>query len=406
MYNGRNQLVDDCSNMEEKENYYSTFAVFDEVDLTLDLTNLSDEELEQLIELYEPLLNAGKFDKAVFRGDTIEYVECSNINSIVDANEYVKNKNKDVKEHCKFRIRWRDKLYTAEQFFKEAFKDYKIFPYKIRPIDGNEKLFYLSKGQRKQRQYEALQYHYKKYFGKEIVAVSQSDIDELKYFFFIYSENIDTARDLCSRIHYKDGLSKMVTFGATISVDGKNKDNYCYMVINKTEKGFTCVGIDMTWEKWAETIKYWSDNGNQLFQMNNMPYSDVEKYIYYQDKIYLTLTGKYNEIMRTCTKQYFNTRKADFPTGQIPNKDLTFNIDYDEDIEIYRSHENKHLKEVNGHDKAYIKFNTLNAAIDEIVTRQQLLALKWNDKNIARYIEYGFMKRIAGKKGAYMILIE
>lgn len=42
--------------------YYDTYATFDEVDLNIDLTTLTDDELEQLIELYAPLIEESPSD--------------------------------------------------------------------------------------------------------------------------------------------------------------------------------------------------------------------------------------------------------------------------------------------------------------------------------------------------------
>lgn len=369
----------------------------------VDFSSLTIDDLIYILELVLPL----EIEPTTFREDKINFVECSDINCIVDATNY--EKEKDNKEYSKFRIEWKENLYTVEQFFKEAYTDYKIFPYKIRPKKGNQKLFYLSKGQRKKIQYSALQYHYEKYHGGKLVIVSEEDNRNIKSLCGRYFECVDTASELLSRLYYDNGLSKIITFGASITVDGNNKDNYCYKIKEKTEKSITCLGISMTWEKWTEAIKEKLDFARQYktdSEEFKELYEQAEKMIYYQREMNLTLTGEFNEIMRNCLYQYSISGKADFPEGQIPNAELTFTIDFDDDIEIYKSHENKHNKDIKGKNEAYKKFNTLNAAIGDIVTRQQLLALKWNDKNIARYIDYKFMERVTGKRGAYRILIK
>lgn len=207
-------------------------------------------------------------------------------------------------------------------------------------------------------------------------------------------------------MYFDSGIYKMITFGASITVDGNNKGVYCYKV-EYNEKGATYKGVNTSWEQWTEKIKISCDIARE-YKVNSEEYEqlykEAERSIYYQYGTHLTVTAELNTQLKSCIYQYITFGTADFPEGEIPNADLTFTIDFDTDVELRKSHANTHNRDIKGRNEAFKKFSTLGATRGDIYTRKQLLELKFNDKNIRRYIDYGFMD--SNGKGTYTILIE
>lgn len=338
--------------------------------------------------------------KLIFKGYPIDWVEYSNTNSIVDARDAIKKKD----TNRKFGIRWNGVIYKPEDFFKKAFPDYKKYPYKVTFL--NENIKYISESQRIKLQYEALEYIYTVKEKGTLVYISKENKDELLELCIRYSDYVSTAKQWLRRMNYKNGLEKMITFGASISAsikeDTETEHLYCYRRI-KTDNRVTFIGVKMEINEWIKEIErnielIITDKSNRRTHIDNALNS-----IYYQYGTYLTLNKKLNDTLRKCV--FDRIGMIDFICNiEIPNADLTFTIDFDKDIKIKKMHENIHNRDIKGRNEAFKKFGTLCATKGDIYTRKQLLELKFNDKNIRRYIDYGFMN--SNGKGTYTILIE
>lgn len=62
-------------------------------------------------------------------------------------------------------------------------------------------------------------------------------------------EDNKTADDLLSRLHWPNGLAKLVTFGVGMKLDGAAQQTWCYSVDYQEDRAlFT--GSSMTWKRW------------------------------------------------------------------------------------------------------------------------------------------------------------
>ena len=141
-------------------------------------------------------------------------------------------------------IVWNDNRSKREEFFKLAFPDqYNKVKKRVKFLgQAADDVLRLTGGQRTKLMYEILAWKY----GLE--EVDEQDSLDLIWFCKREEDN-KTADDLLSRLYWPNGLSKLVTFGVGMKLDGAAKQTWCYSVDYQEDKAlFT--GSPMTWERW------------------------------------------------------------------------------------------------------------------------------------------------------------
>lgn len=304
-------------------------------------------------------------------------------------------------------IQYDGTLYKQDEFFKAVFPEYKKHPYKVQFPDDT--VFYLNNSQRARLQYEILAHHF------DLVQVSDQDEEDLW--------NLCADRGLeppCStliqRMRWKDGLRKMITFGAALDVRGKCNGVWCYR--KELEEGrATFRGYPMDWDVWLKyvkgqirfrhIIKIASKAKTPLF----ISYAQAMRDLYYHCQLHLTIPSDERETMGKWVWACVNLKDSPFPyTGDIPNSRLTFTIDYEKDVKIVaandlkdpqamaqynREHNAEHNFEL-GKKQAQEKFSRLQG--DEW-TRPELRRQGYDDRQINRYCLYGWIERV--ERGLY-----
>ena len=141
-------------------------------------------------------------------------------------------------------IVWNGNRSKREEFFKLAFPDqYNKVKKRVKFLgQAADDVLRLTGGQRTKLMYEILAWKY----GLE--EVSEQDRWNL-IFFCQREEDNKTADDLLSRLHWPNGLAKLVTFGVGMKLDGAAQQTWCYSVDYQEDRAlFT--GSSMTWERW------------------------------------------------------------------------------------------------------------------------------------------------------------
>lgn len=278
---------------------------------------------------------------------------------------------------------------------------------------NNDNVFYLSSSQRAKLQYHILALHF------PLAEVSDKDKADLEQ--FVKQHKAETAQMWYSRMKWEQGHEKLITFGAALDVrraDGTGKANgvYCYESKITDEKA-EYKGVCMSWEQWSNGIKFKVDLARYVFDTlhgrerytEDRKQRDIRQAIiamYYQRIInecyyYLTLPKAEIDEIKAWIYQYFKDGKAAFPyKGKLPNADVNFTIDFKNDVEIVKQHDNtKHNQEM-GKVKVEKTFSRLTG--DEWTTKE-ILAQSFNDKNIKRFVDYGLIERIS--RGKYKRLV-
>ena len=141
-------------------------------------------------------------------------------------------------------IVWNDNRSKREEFFKLAFPDqYNKVKKRVKFLgQAADDVLRLTGGQRTKLMYEILAWKY----GLE--EVDEQDSLDLIWFCKREEDN-KTADDLLSRLYWPNGLSKLVTFGVGMKLDGAAQQTWCYSVDYQEDRAlFT--GSSMTWERW------------------------------------------------------------------------------------------------------------------------------------------------------------
>ena len=141
-------------------------------------------------------------------------------------------------------IVWNGNRSKREEFFKLAFPDqYNKVKKRVKFLgQAADDVLRLTGGQRTKLMYEILAWKY----GLEEV----SEQDSLDLIWFCQREEDNkTADDLLSRLHWPNGLAKLVTFGVGMKLDAAAQQTWCYSVDYQEDRAlFT--GSSMTWERW------------------------------------------------------------------------------------------------------------------------------------------------------------
>ena len=141
-------------------------------------------------------------------------------------------------------IVWNGNRSKREEFFMLAFPDqYNKVKKRVKFLGQvADDVLRLTGGQRTKLMYEILAWKY----GLE--EVDEQDSLDLIWFCKREEDN-KTADDLLSRLHWPNGLSKLVTFGVGMKLDAAAQQTWCYSVDYQEDKAlFT--GSPMTWERW------------------------------------------------------------------------------------------------------------------------------------------------------------
>ena len=141
-------------------------------------------------------------------------------------------------------IVWNGNRSKREEFFKLAFPDqYNKVKKRVKFLgQAADDVLRLTGGQRTKLMYEILAWKY----GLEEVS-EQDSLDLIRL--CQREEDNKTADDLLSRLYWPNGLSKLVTFGVGMKLDGAAQQTWCYSVDYQEDRAlFT--GSSMTWERW------------------------------------------------------------------------------------------------------------------------------------------------------------
>ena len=141
-------------------------------------------------------------------------------------------------------IVWNGNRSKREEFFKLAFPDqYNKVKKRVKFLgQAGDDVLRLTGGQRTKLMYEILAWKY----GLEEVD-EQDSLDLIRL--CQREEDNKTADDLLSRLHWPNGLSKLVTFGVGMKLDAAAQQTWCYSVDYQEDRAlFT--GSSMTWERW------------------------------------------------------------------------------------------------------------------------------------------------------------
>lgn len=215
-------------------------------------------------------------EKHLFRGDKLTLV--------IKENEHIKKNaigEDDKKISKNYLIKWRGVEYTVEQFFAAAFPEYKKYPYLCNLTDDVRRI---SKSQRDRLQYEVLAAKYC------LVEVDAADENALKMFFTAHAEDGGKSfQRISQRLQWKDGLAKMVTFGAQIKVSDEAVPAAWAYTIDRRGDGNTYSNAPMEWDKWLDGI----ERAAQAAYRKETGASQRTAYISiaYQDGVYLSIPG-------------------------------------------------------------------------------------------------------------------
>ena len=141
-------------------------------------------------------------------------------------------------------IVWNGNRSKREEFFKLAFPDqYNKVKKRVKFLgQAADDVLRLTGGQRTKLMYEILAWKY----GLEEVS-EQDSFDLIRL--CKREEDNKTADDLLSRLHWRNGLAKLVTFGVGMKLDAAAQHTWCYSVDYQEDRAvFT--GSSMTWERW------------------------------------------------------------------------------------------------------------------------------------------------------------
>lgn len=314
-------------------------------------------------------------------------------------------------------IVWNGNRSKREEFFKLAFPNqYNKVKQRVKFLgQAADDVLRLTGGQRTKLMYEILAWKY----GLE--EVDEQDSLDLIWFCKREEDN-KTADDLLSRLHWPNGLAKLVTFGVGMKLDGAAQHTWCYSVDYQEDRAlFT--GSSMTWERWQVKLIEVLDRCRACRYSYSKMWKQVRPTMYYQfDRYgrYLTLTQEDCKAITEWINEYFVGGSAPFPlSGAIPAADYKFVIDYYTDVEFvdnrdlkapgemakYNQETNAARNKEKGKRRVQERFSAACGAvkIGDTLTTKQLVEMGYtDDKARKRLIDSGVLKRI--KRGYYLVL--
>lgn len=314
-------------------------------------------------------------------------------------------------------IVWNGNRSKREEFFKLTFPNqYNKVKKRVKFLgQAADDVLRLTGGQRTKLMYEILAWKY----GLE--EVDEQDSLDLIWFCKREEDN-KTADDLLSRLYWPNGLSKLVTFGVGMKLDGAAQQTWCYSVDYQEDRAlFT--GSSMTWERWQVKLIEVLDRCRACRYSYSKMWKQVRPTMYYQfDRYgrYLTLTQEDCKAITEWINEYFVGGSAPFPlSGAIPAADYKFVIDYNTDVEFvdnrdlkapgemakYNQETNAARNKEKGKKRVQERFSAACGAvkIGDTLTTNQLVEMGYtDDKARKRLIDSGVLKRI--KRGYYLVL--
>ena len=221
----------------------------------------------------------------------------------------------------------------------------------------------------------------------------------------------------------------MISFGVALEVRGTAKDVWCYYPAELSEKQAFYHGVSMTWEKWAEPIiKFLAERHTAISSAACQ--SDKRKeqlfaetlnqgmmMLYYQrtssikpKNLYMTLPGEQSKVLREWVYQYLSVGYGTFPySGNIPNGDYSFTIDFAKDTEIVRAYDLKtemaqYNRDNNAAHNKEMAYRQTKERFEKITgdawTTQEILAQGVSRKTLDKFVKYGLIRRV--KQGHYV----
>lgn len=353
----------------------------------------------------------------LFRGKLIKWVtEDKYSKERITENAFDKD-NPDIEQKMIGRqhlISYDGQIYTREQFLKSMYSEYKKYPYKVQ--FNNDNVFHLSSNQRARLQYHILAQNF------ELVEVPEQEKDDLQW--FCQRHEAETAQRWLNRMSWENGHEKMITFGVALDVrnvknpdgskTGKIKGIWCYSSRLDTDKAIYN-GVSITWEAWKQgiidSIQFRRDDltrryGDKAKLREND--SHCISALYYQNGRYLTLPLEEANVLKTWLNKYIRNGYTPFPySGEIPNADLKFTIDFETDIEIVRAydlktempeynkeHNSEHNKELGR--RAVIK--TFERLKGDEWKRKDIISQGLFDKDIKNFLKHDLIENIGWGK--------
>ena len=345
-------------------------------------------------------------------GKTAEWVTIDNYRTKTVITENAIDKDEPDIEDRIYKSKLNHILYDGvvykqrEELLKVLFPEYKKFPLKVR--FKNDDVFYLGSNQRSKLQYHILE-QYILSQGLELVTVDENIKSDLER--FCSNHKAETAQRWLNRMQWENGHEKMVSFGVAIDVKSVNNDDgsktkkakgiYCYSsIVTNTNAIFR--GIETEWSEWSRGI---INQLNIAKEYKGKKYKDrYEHYIdiamqaiYYQNYKYLTLTGEADNKIKKWLYKYLNDSNVEFPfRGKIPNSNVAFTIDFQNDTEIVKQHDNTQHNQELGLKKVV---NTFIGLVGDEWTTQEIYSQRFNKGNLERFVKYGLIERT--KRGHY-----
>ena len=214
----------------------------------------------------------------------------------------------------------------------------------------------------------------------------------------------------------------MVSFGAALEVRGAAKGVWCYRPTELDEGRAAYHGVPMTWEEWAGPIMEFLAGQHKLFtaalclskeqkeQLFTEALNQGMMMLFYQKGLYLTLPGEQTRILREWVYQYLSVGCGAFPySGDIPDGNYSFTIDFAKDTEIVRAYDLKtdmaqynldnnaaHNKEM-AYRQTKERFETITG---DTWTTQEIQAQGVSRKTLDKFVKYGLIRRV--KQGHYV----
>ena len=337
------------------------------------------------INSYRALIPRKEARQSTFRGKPIEWVQQPKTAIIpaVCGDDDCENVGK------KNLISYDGQLFTRVEFLKYAFPEYRKYPYRVR--FKTDDIFRLGGNQRAKLQYHILAQNF------PLVEVSEQDKNDLEYF-CMQSDNATSQRWL-NRMSWQQGLEKIVSFGASLKVDGKVNGVWCYESHIDDEKA-TYTGFNMDWEAWLILILHPILQGKRKKLPTQVIVEMAMACLYYNGGKYLTLPkAERNTLVKwiyDCI--YDNTTPFPFQ-GMINGEHYEFTIDFKKDIEIERSYDlSTEMAEYNRTHNAQRAARQVQNRFEQLKgdcwTTAELKAQGFTTRNINTFIKHGLIKRL------------
>ncbi len=343
---------------------------------------------------------AAQAEELQFRGKPIKWVVGSKSYNKKVTDPITCEITKETRTRKVNLISYEGQEYEREAFLTAMFPDYKKYDYTVKFLTDN--VFWLGGTPRDKLMYLILSRHY------SLVEVAEQDKRDLEQ---IAAKNKDkTYQTWYRRMQWENGHELLMTFGAAKEVRGAAKGVYCYSQdITDTQAAFT--GVNMTWGEWIRPLKEYLD----MHRERIAAISDEQKrqraveYIcdndmmcmYYQkigkEEIRLTLPAVVSDKIKEWIDKYLADEKAEFPySGEIPNSDVAFTIDFEKDVEIVKSHAG--VSESNTRRGQVTAANNADDLPDGELSRQEIIRLKGKGK-FDRMAEHGEIVKVKGRYG-------